>query len=148
MTIKKNAVTIIEVIVVIIIIGLVLAFAIPNYQRNIARAYEKAAFDNLNLIKSSMGLYKAKNGSLPASALADAAAINATLGIAIIADNLTYSCVAGAPFICTAQSTAYPWALSFQTVSGALIRCTAAGGCPTCGVAGSCYESEQNYMDF
>lgn len=147
MRFQSRAVTIVEIIVVIIVTAIVLAFAVPNYQRNVQRAYEKAAFDNLNVIKVALSLYKVKNGALPTGDLADVTAINGALNTAVVADKVTYSCAAGTPFICTAQSTSYPWALSFRTTLGALIRCTAAGGCPTCGTAGSCYESDQNYLD-
>ena len=142
---NQQAFTLIEMTTVIIIIGILAAFAIPQYQASLDRAYEKSAVMNLRSVVAAEHIYKVENGSHWV-AIATVNDINPTLRLNIIPDHVTYSCdISGAPndFRCMAQSTGTvqwqaavssavndgaPWCLS--EVSGTLCPLCRTTGCP------------------
>ncbi len=89
---RVRAFTIMEMMIVVIIIGIVSGFSIPNYQRAVEQAHERDAIDNIKILMDAVKLYRAKHdGQLPPN-LADINAINTTLKTSIIANQMSYAC--------------------------------------------------------
>ena len=80
---SKNAFTLIELIVVVIITGIIASFAIPNYQKAMNKNYARDAVRNLYLIGASQQAYKARYGTY-AYSLNTTAAVNAKFGLNIV----------------------------------------------------------------
>ena len=59
--INKQAFTIMELMVVVIVIGVLAAFAIPNYKLAIERAEERQMVVNMQTIIAAQKIYKAKH---------------------------------------------------------------------------------------
>lgn len=108
---KKNpAFTLIEIIVVVVILGIISAIAIPNYTKTIISAQKKDALNNLKMIHSANQLYFSRTSSFfPTSSPANVTAINQELNINIIPGDLTYTCTGGgSAFSCTAVRSVSP----------------------------------------
>jgi prepilin-type N-terminal cleavage/methylation domain-containing protein len=58
----RHGFTLMELMVVAIVVGLIAAFAIPNYSKAVERAHEKDSFQALTLIAASNEAYKARYG--------------------------------------------------------------------------------------
>jgi prepilin-type N-terminal cleavage/methylation domain-containing protein len=100
-----KAFTLMEVVIVIVIIGIIAAFGLPNYVKSVARANAKDAAANLRIIASALQVYRAQVGGWPDAAdLEDVNEINQTLAVSIIPNNMTYSCDDTAGFQCNADS--------------------------------------------
>ncbi len=91
---KKKALTMTELVLVVITVGVVVAFGATQYQDIMKNARQKTAKLNLNLIQSAQEFYFDKNLSYypMAAGTADVAAINSNLKLAITADVLGYTC--------------------------------------------------------
>ena len=102
---KAKAFTIIELIIVVTLIGVMAAFAIPNYTKAIAKAYRKDATVNLQAIYAAQKIYFNANGNYYGGNGTNTASINTNLGLGIIASGgTTYTCpTGGATFSCTAN---------------------------------------------
>lgn len=133
---QKSAFTLIEIMVTVVLIGVILAFAIPNYQKSIETSYERDAVAQLKTIQGAQFLYKTGTGTfLQTNGLTN---INSLLKIGIIANGFQYNCPVGdaTQFTCQAIRTdgvATPYTLEIS-VSGATQngpRCSA-GTCPSC----------------
>lgn len=57
-----RAFTLMELIVVTVIIGIIAAFAIPNYNKSVSLARQRRCVLNLETIHGANEIYKAKNG--------------------------------------------------------------------------------------
>jgi len=108
---NQKGFTIMELMIVIIIIGILIAIAVPAYQNFRARAQETACLANLRTIKSAWGLYIADGGVDQAM---DAAAMATALVPAYMAQLPTcpsglaanvYSIAAGGAISCSAHGT-------------------------------------------
>lgn len=143
MRLKQNnkAFTLTELMIVVIIIGVMASFAIPNYSKSVERAHRKDAETQLSTIWSADQIYRSQNGQYwPSGGSNDITAINNTLGLGIIPNGMTYNCTGGPPtvpnpfgtFTCTAVRQ--PPAASFTiTVTQAQIDSSnpsCGGGCP------------------
>ena len=60
--IKNKAFTLLEIMVVVVLIGIIAAFAIPSYQNAVDRANTRKMILDAILIHSSLQIFKAKNG--------------------------------------------------------------------------------------
>lgn len=97
---RCKAFTIMELMVVVIVVGVIAAFAIPNYTKANNRAEERQMIVNLRSIISAQEIYKAQNGSYwPAGAYAVPTGnqglpqLNTDLKLNIISDSkYTYVC--------------------------------------------------------
>ena len=113
---RSSAFTLIELLVTIVILGTLISFSIPKYNRSIELAQEKQSSWNLNLLRTSMKLYKMDHGDYPGN-MNDINVINSTLTLAIIPDKMTYSCTLDSgEYLCVAASP-YGWSLHVGTVS-------------------------------
>ena len=93
MKVKDNAFTLMEIMVVVVIIGLLAVFAVPNYQNAIQKAHERDALNQLRVIHAAGNIYKSLKGAnwLPASnPTIDINLINSNLGINIIENDISY----------------------------------------------------------
>ena len=129
MTFKRlRGLTLTELIVVVIVLGIMAGFAIPNYTKSIDRSYRKDGTVNLTAIYAAEQIYyNNNNGSYwPASGSGDVSAINSNLGLGILSNNLTYSCSGnGTTFSCTAVRGSMT-----LTVTQASATPTCSGYCP------------------
>ena len=85
-----KAFTLIELIVVVVVISMVAAFAIPNYQKAIRRAHERNAILHLTTIHGANEIFRAGNREYWIDPDADLAEINAGLSINIIDNEMEY----------------------------------------------------------
>ena len=131
--------TLIELITVVIIIGVIAAFAIPSYQTAIERTHRRDAETNLMAIHADNKIYFSdKSVYWPDPVVNDPpgvllAGINSALKLSIIANGMDYKCsnTAANNFTCTAvrQSPAPVFTLTItQAFPSTAISCT--GTCP------------------
>ena len=87
--------TLMELMVVLVILSVITALALPNYNKSVANAKERRALNNLYLIYGAEKTYFARNSSVywpPNGPLYTLAQINTSLGLNILADGDTYTC--------------------------------------------------------
>ncbi|OGX09021.1 MAG: hypothetical protein A2Y06_02200 [Omnitrophica WOR_2 bacterium GWA2_37_7] len=142
--INNKAVTLMELIVVVVLIGLIAAFTIPDYKKSLQRSDEKEAINNLAMVWEAMKIYRVKTGDFVTQDLAGVADINQLLKINIIESNMDYSCTynGGASLLVCDADSPDGWGLRFHTSSGVfsgvdrgVIFCYG-GSCPTCQATG------------
>lgn len=93
---KQKAVTLMEILIVIIIIGVIIAFGIPQYENAIRAARQKSVNLCLTLIQDAQSLYFDDNGFYfpDPSGLAQPGLlpINSNLGLNITGDIIYFTC--------------------------------------------------------
>jgi len=95
---EKNGFSLIELMVVVIILGIVVAIAIPKYDRTIERSIDKEAYSTLNLIVGAQKFYKQKYAEYwpgASSSSSDIDAINSNLDLDLV------DCITGGRFCYT-----------------------------------------------
>lgn len=90
----RNAFTLIELIVILVISGILVGVAIPQFLKTISRSRGRSVVDNLCIIHAANAQYRLYNNGTNLVA-ADINAINTALAINIIADGVSYSCGSG-----------------------------------------------------
>jgi len=131
-----RAYTLIELMIVVILVGLIAGFGIPNYEKTMARAKERDALSNLDTMLDAFKLYMSRNDDAFPPDLADIAAINSTLNLNIIEqqDN-TYQCDSpdANTYRCLATNAdGWEVVIELDVTSGEDLYCTnPPGGCPT-----------------
>ncbi len=103
----KRGFTLMELMVVVIIIGIIAAFGMPNYQKSVQKAHERDMVAQLTMLHVANLLYKSYNGRYWNTSGADQAlaSINSTLAINIIPNAGTtynYNSADGSTFTATA----------------------------------------------
>jgi prepilin-type N-terminal cleavage/methylation domain-containing protein len=99
----RKGMTLVEIIVVLIIIGLTATFALPNFTNNIERSKAITVQNNLLAIYSAEQNYNNNNNGYCIATCDNIADINTRLSLNIQDDgSYAYSC---AGVICTAQRT-------------------------------------------
>ena len=89
---KTSGFTLIEIMVVIVIIGILAALAIPNYVNTREKALDKEAVAGVKLIRAADRQYYVQNETyFPSSGTATLADINGNLSIALTGTTWTYS---------------------------------------------------------
>lgn len=92
---SNKSFTLMELLIVVVIIGIIAGFAIPGYEKAMARQKVKRLILTANLIAGAQKIYKTRNGRYWCDASPMCAVlnnINAALGITIIAESgVTYT---------------------------------------------------------
>lgn len=136
---KRNGFTLIELIVVVVLIGIIAGFAIPNYDKAIRKAHERDMSTQMMALHAANMIYRANAGEYwdtGGVAEPDLPDINSALGINIISnDGTTYSytsIVGGTPFTfaATAAWGAYIIQIDQNPISGTNPSC-GSGNCLT-----------------
>ncbi len=126
-----KAFTIIELIMVVVIIGVMAIFAVPNYNRSVAKTFAKTGSNNLLILYSAQ---KIRNtASNPYEQCLTVGECNTDLNLSIIANGFTYACaVAGGnpptSFDCRAARTDGSFTLRITDINN--VVCCQAGACP------------------
>ena len=68
---RRNAFTLIELVVVIIIIAILAAVAVPKFQDRADAAREAASYQSLSTLRGAIEMYRADNGSYPTTLATD-----------------------------------------------------------------------------
>ena len=86
----RKGFTIVELLIVIIVVGVLAAFAVPQYIATQKKVLQKEALSNLKLIAAAEKIYKMEMGSYVACA--SASVCNSTLKLSLVtAANATWS---------------------------------------------------------
>jgi prepilin-type N-terminal cleavage/methylation domain-containing protein len=103
-----RAFTIMEIMIVVVILGAIMSYAMPNYTRTVERTYVSDAMMQLTALYSANQIYKIRNGTYwPLTNGQDISQINSSLSLNIIPSLvMTYNCDGnGVLFTCTATRT-------------------------------------------
>ncbi|MFH1287636.1 MAG: prepilin-type N-terminal cleavage/methylation domain-containing protein [bacterium] len=77
---SEKGFTLIELMIVIAILGILAAVAIPNFLNARGKAQDASALSTLEAIKTSMEMYAADNGTYPTGSVATVAGLSTALG--------------------------------------------------------------------
>ena len=91
---KIQAFTIMEVIIVVVLFGIIAGFGVPNYIRAMSKSEERTLITNLITIRAATDVYIVNTRTANVPNMGNVQTINDTLGISIVASNITYACVA------------------------------------------------------
>jgi prepilin-type N-terminal cleavage/methylation domain-containing protein len=83
---RPKAFTLIELIVVVVIVGVIAAFAVPNYRKTIDKTFERDAINQMYTLHAAEQRHFERTGSYypTGSANAGLSAINTNLGLSIL----------------------------------------------------------------
>jgi prepilin-type N-terminal cleavage/methylation domain-containing protein len=118
---ERYAFTLIELMVVVVILGIIAAFAIPNYSKAMERSHEKQILLNMQAIASAQVAYKARYGfywPYPLSGNVGIAQLNPALQLNIVPGNDIYGCCSdgtGVGYVCYGSHNAggtFKWQLT------------------------------------
>ncbi len=135
---SQKAFTILEILITVIILGIIAAFAIPNYTKSVSQTHLQDALAQLTAIRSANQIYYAKTAMYwpNVAGTQDVSAINTKLSLNIIENAMTYRCdCAGAcdgrAYSCTATASgsAYIVSVNQGPVTATNPGCTS-GACP------------------
>ena len=91
---NQKALTLMEVLIVVVITGIVAGFGVVSYRKSIVKAVERDAILNLTMIQGANKIYRAKQGSYwdtSGNTVTDLNTINQELETNIIANDVSYS---------------------------------------------------------
>ena len=132
---QKNGFTIVELIVVVIVMGAIAGFAIPNYTRSVENAHYQDAMLQLKAIHSAQQIYKARSGQFwPTDGSSHGASdMNNELNLNLIENGITFTCSSSNPatgFSCQAvrDGSAFTVTMTQAALSGSNPSCS--GSCP------------------
>jgi len=131
---SQNAFTLIELMIVVVVLGIIAGFGIPNFNKSQSRVDERDGEYNLGTIAQSMEMYKVRNNDMyPLGVnLDNVGAINTTLYLGIIGQNMVYSCTGdGSIYTCTANPNDYTWNIEVSNTDLGVPACAAGPACPT-----------------
>jgi len=131
---SQNAFTLMELMIVVIALGIIAGFGIPNYNKSQERVVERDGEYNLGTIASAMEMFSVRNDGAYAlgSDLDNVGEINTTLNLGIIQQGMVYSCTGnGSIFTCTANPSNYTWNVEVSDTDSGDPVCAAGPACPT-----------------
>ena len=125
----KKAFSLMEVITIIVLVGIIAGFMIPNYAKAITKADERNMVANLIIMRTAIEMYEEEGGTL--GGWNSLNTINNNLEISILDPKATYDCGVTVASGCTATHP-HGWAVQFHDGhSNGLVHCSA-GTCPSC----------------
>ena len=125
---KRKGFTLIELLIVVVIIGILAAIAIPRFANTKEKAYVAAMKADLRNLVTAQEAYFADNSSLYAPATSNLGTAYApSQGVSV---SLTGT--AGTGWIATATHTALPTTKTCYIAVGSAVPTTAQEGAPTC----------------
>lgn len=125
--------TLTEILIVMMILTTILAFAVPNYNQAKLRAYEKTMTGQLQMLADANKMYMARNGFFLDGSFNDVAPVNAGLNLyLLLPENTTFSYRRNTllDYLATMTNSGFTLRISQSTSS----PCCSAGSCPTVGV--------------
>ncbi len=127
--------TVAELIVVVIIMGAIAGFAIPNYTRSVENAHYQDAVLQLKAIHSAQQIYKVRSGQYwPTDGSTHYVSdINNDLNLNVIEDGVTYACASSDPavgFSCQAQRDGGAFTVSVDQTALSTSNPSCTGSCP------------------
>lgn len=96
---KKRAFTLLEVMIVIILISIIAAFAIPTYSKSQQRANEKDMVNNLILLHDAVIIYQGRFDAFPGAGPFDLNELNTLLNTNILANQKVYQYTTTDPLV-------------------------------------------------
>jgi len=136
---KDKSFTLLELILVVVLMGIMAAYAIPSYQKAIEKNEERVAIAKLQAIVAGMKIYNAQKGDYPAFDMPNVTSINQNLGLSVVPDTMTYTCYQASGIdtdVCTAlHPDPNNWRIHWHPTGGGAntIHCSVAGpACPSC----------------
>ncbi len=130
---KNKAFTLIEIMVVLVIIAVMAALAIPNLTQMIERSHEQDAMMQLRTVHAAEQVYFARVGSFwPTINNQDVDAIKTNLNLNIVPQGMTYNCDGdGNTFTCTAVRDGGGFTIRVtEAALDGTNPCCSAGACP------------------
>ncbi|MCB9771985.1 MAG: type II secretion system protein [Candidatus Omnitrophica bacterium] len=124
--------TIMEILITVLIVGIIAAFAIPNYGKSVDQTHIQDAVMQLSAIRTANQVYYARRSEYwPSTSTHPVNEINANLSLSIIENGKTYNCDGnGTTFTCTAKRSG----VQIAGVTEAPLS-TTNPGCPSAGTA-------------
>ena len=139
---RPRGFTLTELIIVVVVLGIMAGFAIPNYVKSIDRSYHKDGMVNLTAIYAAEQIYYNNNNSKywPDSGTPqNVGAINTGLALGILPNNLTYACTGNTNCVAGVGCDAYSCTATRTTAPGTMtLTVTQASSTPTCDSSGYC----------
>jgi len=131
---SQNAFSLIELMIVVVVLGIIAGYGIPNFSKSQSRVDERDGEYNLGTIASAMEMYKVRNNDMYplGSDLDNVGEINTTLYLGIIGQNMAYSCTGnGSIYTCTANPNDYTWNIEVSNTDLGDPVCATGPACPT-----------------
>ena len=136
---NKKAFTIMELIIVVIILGVVTAFAIPNYSKSIRKAHARDTLIQLSTIHAANILYFSQTNQYAPQTSQDLVNLNTELDLNIIANNMLYTYSRPTVSTYTVTSQWIDGSNNFTiTLNQNILKTTAPNPNPCCS-AGTCF---------
>ena len=121
-----------ELLVVVVILGVMAGFAIPNYTRSIRQAHERDMVDQLRVIHAANLMYRAQADTYLAAAALDTQEINNQLGLSLMSSDATTYSYEGDGTVFRADATWSDMNIQLdQTPLSENNPCCASSNCPT-----------------
>lgn len=124
---KTFGFTLTELLIVVILVGVIAAFALPNYSKSLNSAHRRDAEIQLASIHSANSIYHAQSGAYLPTGTGDLSEINSGLNLGIIANGVIYTYARGA--------SVNEYTAKAQYASGQCIEVTESG---TVAISGTC----------
>ncbi len=135
---KESAFTLVEVMVVLILLAVLSAVAVPNYRNSLRRAHEKEMIRNLSILHEAAFIYHSRYGTFPESDKDIITVINDSLDTAVIATDKNYNyTAAGDPSMAFLMNAAWDSSLTTDPVEFSLDQDPLDNSNPCC-VSGNC----------
>ena len=103
----QSGFTIMEILITVLIVGIIAAFAIPNYGKSVDQTHRQDAIMQLSAIRTANQVYYARTSTYwPSTSTHPVGEINTNLSLSLIENGKTFNCDGnGTTFTCSATRT-------------------------------------------